>query len=136
ADFANTQTILARVKVLNPNILLFGYDSKAQTLSVFQSKATQWNTLGVNGIFMDEAGYDFGSSTSSNTRVAFNTRVTYVHGLSTAHIVMANCWNPNNILGTVNDPTYPNATSNPSLTASTLTSSDWFMLESHVANTD
>src|SRR5207249_2405087 len=65
-DFANTQVILARVKVLNPNILLFGYDSKAQTLSVFQTKATQWNSLGVNGIFMDEAGYDFGSSTSSN----------------------------------------------------------------------
>jgi hypothetical protein len=135
-DFANTQVILARVKVLNPNILLFGYDSKAQTLSVFQTKATQWNTLGVSGIFMDEAGYDFGSTTSSNTRAAFNTRVTYVHGLSTAHTVMANCWNPNNILGTVNDATYPNTTYNPGLTASTLASTDWFMLESHVANTD
>ena len=29
----------------------------------FNTKATQWDTLGVHGIFMDEAGYEVSHST-------------------------------------------------------------------------
>jgi hypothetical protein len=135
-DFANTQTIIARLKVLNPAIQIFGYVTKAQAIATFQTKATQWNSLGVQGIFMDESGYGYGASTSSNTRAAFNTRVNYVHGLSSAKIVFANSWNPNHILGTVNDASYPNTTYNSGLVASTLAATDWFLIESHVVNTD
>jgi len=129
-DYANTQVIIPRIKALNPNALIFGYVSTTNVIATFQTKATQWNTLGIHGIFMDEAGYDFGTN-----RVDFNTRVDYVHGLSSAHRCFVNAWNMDHILGTANDLSYPNTTYNPDLVASKLTYTDWYLLESFPINT-
>jgi len=129
-DYSNTQVIIPRIKALNPSALIFGYVTVNQTLANFQTKAVQWNTLGVHGIFMDEAGYDYGK-----TRAEFNERVDYVHALSTTKLVFANAWNTDHILGTANDPSYPNSTYNPSLLASHLTTTDWALLESFPINT-
>ncbi len=129
-DYANTQIILPRLKVLNPDILIFGYVAVAQTLAAFKTKVDQWNTLGVQGIFMDEAGYDFGTN-----REGFNVCVDYIHGKSVSNLCFANAWNTDHILGTANDVSFPNSTYNPGLVASNLTSNDWILLESFPINT-
>ena len=129
-DYANTQIIIPRIKALNPAALIFGYVTTDQDLSTFETKADQWDTLQVHGIFMDESGYDYG-----RTRSEFNDRVNYVHTLTYAKLAFANAWNTDNILGTADDPTYPNTTYNPGLVESALNNSDWILLESLGANT-
>lgn len=130
ADYSNTAVIIPRIKELSPNSQIFGYVSVNQTLSGFQGKVDEWDTLEVNGILLDEAGYDYGK-----TRSEFNDRVDYVHGKTYSNIVFANAWNTDNILGTVNDASYDNDTYNSGLVESKLTSDDWILLESFPINT-
>jgi len=130
ADYANTQVILPRVRTINPNMKIFGYVTAAQTIANFKTKVDRWNTLQAGGIFIDEAGYDFGK-----TRLEFNERVVYVHGQTTAKVCFVNSWNPDHVLGLVEDASYPNATWNSVLMPSKLLSTDWLLLESFPINT-
>jgi len=116
--------------VLRPDALIFGYVTANQSLSTFETKAAQWNALGVHGIFIDEAGYDHGK-----TRAEFNERVDFVHGQSVANLCFANAWNMDHVLGVVDDPSYPNSTYNAGGVASKLTYDDWCLLESFPVNT-
>jgi hypothetical protein len=129
-DYANSQIIIARIKILNPSTLIFGYVAAAQTFISFEAKVDQWNTLAVHGIFIDEAGYDYGK-----TRAEFNTMVDYVHGKTNSHICFANSWNTDHILGTTNDVSFPNSTFNNPLVESKLNNTDWILLESFPINT-
>jgi len=124
-DYANTSIIIPRIKILNPEALIFGYVTTNQDFSSFQTKTDQWNSLQVNGIFLDESGYDFG-----RTRAEFNQRVDYVHGKIYSNVAFANAWFLDHILGTNNDPSYPNSTYNNLEVESTLTADDWILLES------
>jgi hypothetical protein len=133
-DYANTQIIIPRVKQLNPYAKIFGYVSVNQALSNFETKAGQWEMLQVDGIFMDEAGYDHGTP-ATNGRDAFNEKVDYIHGQTHANLCFVNAWNMDNIIGTAEDPSYPNSTWNPSLNPSNLTENDWYLLESFAVNT-
>lgn len=133
-DYANTQIVIPRIKLLNPSAKVFGYVSVNQTLANFQTKVDQWNTLQVDGILLDEAGYDYGT-VATNGREAFNTKVDYVHGKTSAKLCFVNAWNMDHIIGTANDVSYPNSTWNASLVASHLTSDDWYLLESFPVNT-
>ena len=128
-DYSNTQIIIPRIKVLNPNAKIFGYVSVNQTYANFKTKVDDWNTLGVHGIFFDEAGYDFGT-TSTNGRIPFNDKVDYVHSRSSANLCFVNSWNSDHVLNEDNDTSYPNTTWNPDLVNSNLTSDDWYLLES------
>jgi hypothetical protein len=130
ADYANTQIIIPRIKQLRPGVKIFGYVSTNQDLADFQSKVDQWETLGVSGIFMDESGYDYGKYRSD-----FNIRVDYVHSQDNAKLCFANAWNLDHILGTVDDPSFPNATYNVSGDPSALNQNDWVLLESSAVNT-
>jgi len=129
-DYANTQAVIARIKVLNPDAIIFGYVALAQTYSSFQTKVAQWNTLQVHGIFIDEAGYDYGKN-----RAEFNTCVDYIHGQTYAKFCFANAWNTDHILGIADDVSYPNSAFNPGLVASNLNILDWILLESFAINT-
>ena len=129
-DYSNTQIIIPRVKVLNQRAKVFGYVSVNQTLSAFKDKVDDWDDLNIDGIFMDEAGYDYGKNRSE-----FNERVDYIHNKTNANICFANAWNLDHILGAENDTSYPNSTYNTALVASTLISSDWCLLESFPTNT-
>ena len=133
-DYVNVLTIVDRIKQLNPCAKIFGYVTINQSLSAFQGKVDDWDTLGVHGIFLDEAGYDYGTTTT-NSRDAFNTKVDYVHGKTTSNICFANAWNMDHIIGTANDVSYPNTTWNSDTDASNLLSTDWYLLESHAINT-
>ena len=129
-DYANTSIIIPRIKALNPNTLIFCYVSVNQTLVNFQTGVDQSDTLGVHGIFMDEAGYDYGK-----TRVEFNDRVDYVHGKSNSSLCFANAWNTDNILGVADDASFPNSTYNTGAIESNLTTNDWILAESFPINT-
>jgi hypothetical protein len=129
-DYANTQIIIARIKTLNPLCLILGYVSVNQTLVNFKTKVDQWDTLQIHGIFMDEAGYDYGK-----TRAEFNERVDYIHGKTYSKIAFANAWNTDHVLGIANDVSFPNSTYNSGLVESNLNSNDWILLESFSINT-
>ncbi len=129
-DHTNAHTIINRIKVLNPQTKIFGYVTCNQTYANFQTKVDQWNDMQVHGIFMDECGYDYGTP-----RDIFNQKVSYVHGKAYSSICFVNAWNMDHIIGTANDASYPNSTWNAGLSASNLTSDDWYLLESFPINT-
>jgi hypothetical protein len=129
-DYSNTSVIIPRIKALNPSAKIFGYVTVNQSLSNFEGKVDDWDDLEVHGIFMDEAGYDYGK-----TRSEFNDRVDYVHNQTYANICFANAWNMDHIIGTTNDPSYPNSTYNSGTVESNLTYNDWYLLESFAVNT-
>ena len=129
-DYANFITIVTRIKILKPGIMLFGYVTSNQILSAFQTQADEWDAVSqIDGIFMDEAGYDYGV-----TRAEFNDCVNYTHSLN-CNICFANAWIMEHIIGITNDVSYPNSTYNPTVTPSELTENDWYLLESYPCNT-
>lgn len=129
-DYSNSSVIIPRIKELNPETKIFGYVTVNQTLENFKSKAQKWDDLKVDGIFMDEAGYDYGK-----TRSDFNDRVIFVHGLCYSNICFANAWNLDHILGLENDASYPNSTYNSDSEKSKLDMGDYCLLESFAINT-
>jgi hypothetical protein len=133
-DYSNTEVIIPRIKALNPSTKIFGYVTVNQSLANFKSKVDDWEDLEVHGIFMDEAGYDYGS-VATNGRSAFNVKVDYVHANTYANLCFVNAWNMDNIIGTTNDASYPNSTWNVGLSASNLTEDDYYLLESFAVNT-
>jgi hypothetical protein len=127
-DYANAQAIIARILELRPDCQIFGYVSINQSEADFKLKAAKWKALDVQGIFLDEAGYDYGSA-ATNGREAFNIKVEYVHSMEMR--CMANAWNPDHVLSLDNDVSYPNTTYNPDKLDSALDSDDVYLLESH-----
>lgn len=128
-DYANASYIINKLKTDYPGIEIFGYVSANQSLQGFQAQASQWDTIGATGVFLDEYGYDFGV-----TRQQQNERLLFVKQLNYATKAMVNCWNVNHALGISDDPAFPNTTYNPTLDASLLDANDWYMLESFVWN--
>lgn len=127
-DYSNTCTVIARVKALNPNCLIFGYVTTNQSYNDFKRKTDEWNDLEVNGIFMDESGYDYGKD-----RDEFNDRVDYIHSKASAKLCFVNAWKPEHILSNDsadNDVSYANSTYNPEMVGSNLFEDDWYLLES------
>lgn len=133
-DYTNAVTIINRIKTLNPNAKIFGYVKTPQSLTPWQARVNEWDGAGVHGIFMDESGYDYGT-TATNSRTAFNTKVDFIHGKTYANLCFVNAWNIDHIIGTANDVSYPNATWNAGEVASNLTANDWYLLESFAVNT-
>ena len=128
-DHTSTVQIIQKVKALNPSTLIFGYVTANQDIALFEAKADQWIQIAVDGIFADEAGYDFGVK-----RTELNERIDYVHG--EGKIIFPNAWNTKHLLGVEDDPSYPNSTYNPNLAPSALTPDDWVLLESFAVNTE
>lgn len=130
-DYANAQIILARLKALKPELKIYGYVTANQTQGDIETKTNQWDTLHVDGIFIDEAGYDYGV-----TRDELNLIIVHVRSQTYANKCFVNAWNMDHVIGIVDDSSYPNATYNPSLHASLLDSRDIYLLESFSVNTD
>ena len=96
-DNLNTKTIISGLKAAKPSIKIFGYidvSTTIQNLSEAQLKAAidGWQQMGVNGVFGDDFGSDFGVNRSRQ-----NVFIDYAHskGLS----VFANSWNIEDALG-------------------------------------
>jgi hypothetical protein len=123
-DYANTTYILNKLMTDYPGIEIFGYVTVNQPLQDFQAKANQWDTLNIQGIFFDEAGYDFGK-----TREELNQRIKFVREMNGDDKIFVNSWNIDHVIGTNDDPSFPNSTYNPSAVASDLLSTDYYLLE-------
>ena len=134
-DYSNAQTIIARIKVLNPKAMIFGYVTLNQSFSNFKTKVDDWNDLEVSGIFIDESGYDFGT-TSTNSRSKFNEKIDFVHSQSHSSVCFVNAWKPEHIWGENGDSSYPDSTWNADDLKSNLTANDWFLYESLAIDTN
>lgn len=125
-DHSNTITIVARIAALKPAVTIFGYIDLVQSTEDFNAKVDQWVAVGVGGIFIDQAGYDFGTA-ATNGREAFNKKVDYIHASNL--VVMVNSWNPAHVLDTSDDPNTSNSTYNPKRLESVLNEDDWYLME-------
>jgi len=123
-DYANTCYIINKLKTDYPAMEIFGYVTVNQDLADFQSKASQWDTLEVHGIFLDEAGFDFGK-----TRAELNQRIKFIREMNGEDKIFINAWNVNHVLGVEDDPSFPNSTFNPGLVESDLLATDYYLLE-------
>lgn len=121
-DYANAKIIIPRIKELNPAAEIYGYVTINQPTYDFKKKVAWWKILEIHGIFLDEAGYDFGT-VATNGRVAFNEKVSYLHGCD--FMAFANAWKPEDVLD--NEPD----TFNPDQIPTILTPDDMYLLESH-----
>jgi hypothetical protein len=120
-DHANT------VQIINhPNAagtLFFGYIdlgviTNNHPLSEIERRVDAWQAMGIDGIFLDDFGYDYGV-----TRARQNAAVDYIHAQGLP--VFANGWWPDDLFGD-----QVNA-SNPGGLATSLGASDLYLYESH-----
>lgn len=87
-SYASTVAIIQGVRAAG--VVVYGYVPIGQstmnlTLGQIQTRIDQWGAVGVDGIFLDEFGFDYG-----NTRQKQINIVTYVHGKGLPYC--ANAW--------------------------------------------
>jgi len=120
-DHLQTKAIIG----LLPGVEIYGYipmgqvSSGALTLAQIQARTDDWNSMGVTGVFLDEAGWDYGV-----TRQFLNGAVQHAHSLGLGTFV--NAWNPDDLFSSVTDPVF-----NPTGEATLLGTNDTYLLESY-----
>ena len=116
-DHQNTKDIIAHADMSNTDVC--GYITAAgHTVAQNEDKIDDWDAMGVDCIFIDEYGYDYGV-----TRATQNDLVEYAHDLSL--FVFVNSWDPDDALDNSVVTTY-----NPSGTAHKLEATDIYLAES------
>lgn len=130
-DHINTVAVISKIKTLKPSVSIFGYVTILQTYASFRTQVLAWDAMNVSGIFCDEAGYDFGT-VATNGRVAFNEKLGLLHACKL--LAFVNAWNPDHVLGVVNDSTFPNSIYNPDNIPSLVRKVDWYLFESLAVN--
>lgn len=117
-DHNNTKKMIP--KLTAKGIEVYGYTTLGVS-TVNLSKITlkkhvnEWKSMGVTGVFLDEAGYDY-----KVTRERQNEVIDYIHNSGLK--VFVNAWNPDDVLSDKDDKGYKNP--------SHMKSADWFLLES------
>lgn len=99
---------------------VFGYVDLGVTtvnldIGTMQRYTDEWRDLGAGGIFLDDAGYDYGV-----TRARQSAMVDYLHQLGMA--VFVNAWNIDDVLADVDELQRPSP--------SRLHAGDWYLAES------
>lgn len=124
-DHTRTQTIIGNLRTSGTRV--FGYvdlcvmgggSCTNLALSEIEAKADRWRAMGVAGVFLDQAGYDYNVS-----RDRLNAAVDYLHANGLAAFV--NPWVPNDVFSPAANPTL-----NPAGTATHLGASDYSLHES------
>jgi hypothetical protein len=97
--YYNTQLIIYGLS--EKNIPIFGYvDAGVATqnlsLAEAQARIDAWNLMGVNGVFLDDFGFDYGTSRSRQ-----NALVDYVHAKKLQAFV--NAYNPDDVFADKNE---------------------------------
>ena len=122
SDYFNTLKIVSDTKMQDSKV--FGYIDAGvttQNLSISQIKTriNNWKEIGVEGIFLDDFGFDF--KVSRNRQ---NVIIDYVHlsGLK----VIANAWNPDDVFEDLCDEKL-----NTESEESHLNKDDFFLIESY-----
>jgi hypothetical protein len=110
----------------------YGYvdlgSSQHLTAPELQRRIQLWAAMGVKGIFLDEAGFDFGV-----TRTRQNDIVQYIHGLGLSAFL--NAYNPDDLFSDSTVPLNNAGGGNPDGVRTLLGREDLFLLESfQIAN--
>lgn len=127
--YESTKEIIAKIHEKKPDAVIFGYVDLGITtdnLSIdeIKKRSSQWKEMGANGVFLDDAGYDYKVS-----RARLNTVVDYVHSLGMP--VFINAWRPEEVMGSAVHATY-----NPKGLRTKLGNKDYYLLESLLRPTD
>jgi hypothetical protein len=126
-EHRKTRAIVGRLRARSAATRIYGYidlgNSQRLSLVDIQGRAAKWAAMGATGLFLDEAGYDFGV-----TRERQNAVVDFVHSLGLS--VFANAFNTDDLFGTASVPLNSVGGGNPSGAASRLGANDAFLLES------
>jgi hypothetical protein len=120
-DHQNTIQIIAHPATADT--VFFGYIDLGVTtdnhsLAEIQRRVDAWQLMDIDGIFLDDFGYDYGV-----TRNRQNAAVNYIH--SKGLPVCANGWVPNDVFGS-----HVHA-NNPAGTPTSLGATDYYLSESH-----
>lgn len=126
-DHEHAQTIIGNLRAAGTRV--FGYIDLCVMLTTgtpctdlplteIQAKADRWRAMGVAGIFLDQAGYDYHVS-----RERLNAAIDYLHANGLAAFV--NAWAPDDIFSPAVD-----SAMNPSGAATHLGASDYCLHES------
>lgn len=119
-DHTNTATIISHLKTSPNNTAVYGYIPLGTGLpmSEIQTRVDAWKAMGVKGIFLDLAGYDFGVS-----RQRQNDAVDYIHSQQLSLFI--NAWNPDDVFSSAVEPIY-----NPTGAPTHLNNNDIYLHES------
>jgi hypothetical protein len=97
-DHPNTIHIIQTATSLNSSILFYGYiclgNTRRHSMSTLYTKMDQWSHMGVKGIFLDEAGFDFWDS---ETDMKHRQQQVWSYCRSKGLRVTFNAWNPNDL---------------------------------------
>lgn len=94
-DHLNTTTIIGNLNTAGKaayGYVDLGVSTQDLTLAQMQQAVNGWDSMGVKGIFWDDAGYDYG-----NTRARQDSAIAYCHRLGLS--VIMNAWNPDDAMG-------------------------------------
>ncbi|MCX7420292.1 MAG: GEVED domain-containing protein [Planctomycetia bacterium] len=121
-DSANTGLIMQNAATAHTRF--FGYvdagvSTQNLTLNQIQTEISNWKTLGADGIFLDDFGYDFGT-----TRDRQNAVVDYAHSLGLP--VIANGFFVDDVFSSAVDASF-----NPNADDTRLTAADFYLYESY-----
>ena len=94
-DHINTTAIISSLNTAGKaayGYIDLGVTTEDLSIAAMQQAVDGWDSMGVKGIFWDDAGYDY-----STTRARQDTMINYCHAKG-LHVIM-NGWNPDDIMG-------------------------------------
>jgi hypothetical protein len=128
-EHARTRAIVRELAALNAEALVFGYvplgDTLALPMPAIVDAIRRWRALGVNGIFLDEAGFDFGVTRARQTEAIQAARA---EGLR----VFVNAFDPDDVFSSDAKPVNARGGGNPLGAPSALRAGDLLLIESFV----
>lgn len=93
-EHRRTRAIIERLRARSPSIQIYGYvdlgHTQQLTIAEIRHRAQLWSAMGATGVFLDEAGYDFGV-----TRERQNAVADAIHGLGLSAFL--NGFNPDDV---------------------------------------
>lgn len=126
-EHRRTKSIIEGLRARSHAVRIYGYidlgNSQKLSIDEMQNRAKLWASIGATGIFLDEAGYDFGV-----TRERQNAIVEFAHSLGLS--VFVNAFNPDDVFSAAAVPLNGAGGGNPAGTPSRLGPNDAFLLES------
>lgn len=126
-EHRRTRAIIERLRKRSPSLRIYGYvdlgNSQKLTDPEIMDRARRWSRMGATGIFLDEAGYDYGV-----TRARQNAAMDLIHRLGLSAFV--NAFNPEDVFGSSAVPLNSVGGGNPAGTPPRIGERDVFLLES------
>lgn len=126
-EHRRTRAIIERLRATAPAMEIYGYidlgNSQRLSMGELQQRSRLWAEMGVTGIFLDEAGYEFGV-----TRARQNVMVDFIHSLGLTAFL--NAFDPDDVFGSAPVPLNVAGGGNRSGTPPRLNAKDAYLLES------